>query len=337
MNQQASSTTLMSSSSSPATTSQLTSLTGRLFFDYNGNGIQDGDEPSVQNARLQMRDLASAQVIAEALTDSSGDYKVDIPAGDYKLYINPDMGNSGDLEFRYMCTSVEEYRPITDGYELNVSGPQSFDIGLMEGFLTLPFLKGIPIYVDPEMGDYFFHGPAEPNALWWNGDRLPGPRFHTPAYANPATDFYMPEKTQVKAAAPGRVNSINIQPGTPWWISLTHADGYGTSYIHPEKMTVPVGSFVNRGDTIALSGNTGAGEDNYHTAFQIWRHMSDGDYCIDPYSPVAGVPKGAWIAPLHPGNKALFDGNWQWYPSNEEWISQGYWTKLNDPQYPPSS
>lgn len=73
-----------------------------------------------------MRDLASAQVIAEALTDSSGDYKVDIPAGDYKLYINPDMSSSGGPKFGYMCTSLEEYRPIFMGYELNVSGSLLF-------------------------------------------------------------------------------------------------------------------------------------------------------------------------------------------------------------------
>jgi hypothetical protein len=296
-------------------TTRLASLHGRLFFDYDGNGVQEGEEPAVAGALVQLKDGAGS-VIAETFTDSSGDYKLeDVKAGTYTLDLE------ADKKFRYMCTSRDEFKAVSDPYAVSLQGSTIFNIGLMEGFLTLPMPEGIPIDVDGS--DYFDHDPG-PDALWWDGTRRPAPRPHVPEYAHPETDFYMPQGTEVKAAAPGIVNGINTQPGTPWWISINHSYGYGTSYIHTERLLVHAGSVVKRGDTIGLSGNTGAGNDNYHTAFQLWRYMPDGNYyCIDPYSPVAGVTKGAWIA-----------GIWKWYPSNDEWISQGYWTESNDPQYP---
>ena len=63
-------TSVSSTSSSPA---QLASLEGRLFFDYNGNGIQDPEEPAVPNAKLSL----VGPVKFEALTDSAGDYKIE--------------------------------------------------------------------------------------------------------------------------------------------------------------------------------------------------------------------------------------------------------------------
>jgi hypothetical protein len=315
-----SATSLTSASTLVSSAKQLATLRGKLFFDYNGNGKQDDNEPSIVDAKVQLKN-DFGNVVADATADSSGAFKIeDLPIGDYTLF------PVADPKFRYMCRSVEEFTSVTHGYFMSLpEGLPLLNIGLMEGFLTLAFPKGIPIYVDSIQGDYFFHGNAPPK-LWWNGTKPPGPSNHSPKNANPATDFYMPEGTEVKAAVAGTINGIKTESNGVQWISLTHPNGFGTTYLHIKKATVPVGAQVNRGDTIALSGHTGAGEDNYHTAFQLWRHMPDGNYyCIDPYSPVVGVPKGAWIA-----------GTWQWYPSDEEWISQGYWTKLNDPQYPPT-
>ena len=47
---------------------------GKLFFDYNANGIQNAGEPAVAGASVQLKDNAGS-VIAGTLTDSSGDYK----------------------------------------------------------------------------------------------------------------------------------------------------------------------------------------------------------------------------------------------------------------------
>jgi len=322
------STTSFSSTSSVTTTETSTSgelppldlgandLGGYVFHDYSGNGALDEDEPFVNDVEI----VAQGYNAAFKVEPQNGTYVFkNLPGDRYRLYpVHPQN------KFRYMCRSNAELVETKQGYTVDFRGRQRLDMALMEGFLTLPFPKGTPIYVDPVNGDFFDHDPG-PDALWWNGQRLPAPRPHTPEYAHPEIDFFMPEGTEVKAAVSGRVNGIRTESDGVKWISLSHLEGYGTTYLHIGETRVPVGAYANRGDTIALSSNTGThSSDDFHTAFQIWRHMSDGyDYCIDPYSPVAGVPKGAWIA-----------GIWKWSPSDEEWISEGYWTKFNDPQYP---
>ena len=80
---------LSSTSAPPATSSsstQLASLQGKLFFDYNGNGKQDGDEPSIGDAKVQLKN-ALGNLVAEAATDTSGVFKIeDVPVSNYKLF-----------------------------------------------------------------------------------------------------------------------------------------------------------------------------------------------------------------------------------------------------------
>ena len=316
-----SSTSSTSLTSSPtlasSTKTQLASLSGRLFFDYNGNGKQEDNEPSVKGAKVQLRN-SLGDVVAEAGTDSSGVFKIeDVPVGTYKLF------PVADSNFRYMCRSVTEFAAVADGYAISLSeGIMELNIGLMEGFVTLPFSKSIPMSV----ADYFDHDPSI-NRMWWNGTRLPGSGGHSPPWTHPEIDFLMPKGTEVRAGLSGRIEGINTNPGEVYWISLFNDKfAYGTTYLHIDKPMVPIGATIERGEIIALSGDTGS-LGIPHLAFQLWRHNPDGkDYCIDPYSPVVGVPKGAWIA-----------GTWDWYPSDEDWVSQGYWTRSNDPQYPDSS
>jgi len=314
------STTTVSSTSSSESV-QLASLQGRLFFDYNGNGKQEDNEPSVSGAKVQLKNYLG-NLVAEAATDSSGVFKIeDVPVGNYMVFA------LADSKFHYMCRSAGEVTSVGDGYTMSLTeGLTQLNVGLMEGFLTLPFPKGIPINIE----DYFFHGNAPPR-IWWDGTKLPGTGGHNPPWAHPEEDFLMPIGTELRAAMPGKIQGINYNPTGPvdnsdvYWISLFNDKyQYGTTCLHIKEPLLPIGSVVNRGDSIALSGDTGTGSPGIpHTAFQIWKHLPDGNnYCVDPYSPVAGVPKGAWIA-----------GTWQWYPSDEEWVSQGYWTKDNDPQY----
>jgi len=296
---------------SPTPTVELTSLHGRLFFDYNGNGLQDSEEPTITNARILLKDN-TGEVIAETVTDSAGDYKLeDFPTGSYGLYVE------ADEKFRHMCQSTEESRVVEEGYDVLLNEPKKMDIGLMEGFLTLPFSSSVPV----EVADYFDHDPGI-DGMWWNGRRLSGSRGHHPPWTHPGIDFLIARGTEVKAAVSGKTVGINTVPGQVYWISLLNENGYGTSYLHIDKPLVSTGMRVKRGQPIALSGETGS-PGSPHLEFQLWRHMPDDKYyCIDPYSPVAGVPRGAWIA-----------GSWEWYPSDEEWVSQGYWTKFNEPQY----
>jgi hypothetical protein len=130
------SSSLRSSLSSSTEAIQLASLQGSMFFDYNGNGKQDGEEPAVVGALVQLKDDAG-KVVADGLTDSSGDYKLeDIKAGFYSLHVGVD--HLSDKRLSYMCTSTNEFRAVTDDYRLSIREDTLMDVGLMEGFLTLP-------------------------------------------------------------------------------------------------------------------------------------------------------------------------------------------------------
>jgi len=87
-----------------------------------------------------------------------------------------------------------------------------------------------------------------------------GPRLH-PIYRVPAfhagIDIAIPEGTRVHAAAAGRVATAGWEGGFGFLVVLEHEDGYSTYYAHLSQPLVVVGQFVEMGQTIALSGNTG--------------------------------------------------------------------------------
>jgi murein DD-endopeptidase MepM/ murein hydrolase activator NlpD len=61
-------------------------------------------------------------------------------------------------------------------------------------------------------------------------------------------------------------------------IDIDHKNGFVSRYGHLSKRKVRVGDIVKKGDTIALSGNTGR-TTGPHLHFQIWYN----GILIDPY------------------------------------------------------
>jgi len=262
--------TSMISKLTESSSTQLYSLQGRLFFDYNGNGKQETDEPAVQNAAVRAEDANGR--ISEALTDSSGDYTIEVPAGSYTIYIQPDNTNPNRPKFGYMCRSPSEFRSIQDSYGIIISGSGTFDVGLMEGFLTSPFsendsYKYISDYVNL---DQF------PNLRDWTGGAK--------TYDNhKGTDFIANTGTKIVAAAPGQVFAAwDGWPNNPHWpgkaangendywengnfVVLSHGYNLWSAYHHLDSITLPgvpwdsysSGAFVKRGDLIGYSGYSG--------------------------------------------------------------------------------
>ncbi len=157
-----------SSNATYSTSPQTYTQEGRLFFDRGtsqygtaGNGIQDDtdSEPPVQNAQVIITDaIVVTKVVATATTDSSGDFKVDLPKGNYSVYPVTD-------EFPYMCQSVNEVRRIMHGYYIAVGeNNPKMSIGLLQGFLSYP-KKGI----DLDHGGYYDRDPRKGSTLAWNG------------------------------------------------------------------------------------------------------------------------------------------------------------------------
>lgn len=109
-----------------------------------------------------------------------------------------------------------------------------------------------------------------------------GLRIH-PIYRVPAfhagIDIAVPEGTRVCAAAPGRVVTAGWEGGFGYLVVLDHGDGYTTYYGHLSRVLVQVGQFVEIGEVIALSGNTGLST-GPHLHFEVRR---DG-VAVDPLS-----------------------------------------------------
>jgi murein DD-endopeptidase MepM/ murein hydrolase activator NlpD len=309
----------MNTSSSSA---HLASLQGKLFFDYNGNGKQDGDEPALGGAKVQLEN-SLGNVVAEADTDSSGDFKIEaVPVGDYKLL--PVAGP----KFRYISMSAAEFSPVTDGYALSLlEGSGKADVGLMEGFVTFPFSSSKDVRFFVDLGDVT--NPNDPTIRDWSG----GTRTYK---GHQGTDYPASEGTPVLAAAPGIIigaednwdtNSDIHNIGNR--VVIDHLNGFKTAYNHLNSIKVQYQKFnlnwtdksalqkVTRGQVIATVGHTGTesgGLDHLH--FEAWpptyRYFGNGHgWVTDHYRDLFYGKHGS----------ALF--------SNPESL----WTKDNDPQY----
>ena len=103
------------------------------------------------------------------------------------------------------------------------------------------------------------------------------PVFGTRQHHN-GIDIDVPVGTIVRAAAPGTVHQIYEDPeGYGTAVVLEHADGYLTLYGHLSSVLVTVGQYVEVGQPIAESGNSGVST-GPHLHFEV-RH---GEFPIDP-------------------------------------------------------
>jgi murein DD-endopeptidase MepM/ murein hydrolase activator NlpD len=71
------------------------------------------------------------------------------------------------------------------------------------------------------------------------------------------TDVGVPVGTTVRASRAGQVITAGWVGGYGNCVMIDHGDGVWTVYGHLSEITTSVGSYVNQGDQIALSGNTG--------------------------------------------------------------------------------
>lgn len=107
-----------------------------------------------------------------------------------------------------------------------------------------------------------------------------GPRLH-PIYRVPSfhagIDIVLPEGTPVYAAASGRVARAEWHEGYGLLVVIAHKDGFATYYAHLSRVLVTPGQFVEAGQVVALSGNTGLST-GPHLHFEIRRDET----AVDP-------------------------------------------------------
>lgn len=80
---------------------------------------------------------------------------------------------------------------------------------------------------------------------------------HHEARPHEGIDVSAPKGTPILAPARGRVVDVSQRSGYGKMVTLDHGYGVVTRYAHCDKILVRVGEWVNRGERIALVGNTG--------------------------------------------------------------------------------
>jgi len=71
------------------------------------------------------------------------------------------------------------------------------------------------------------------------------------------TDFATPTGTRVLTTGDGVVSRVGNHPFAGRYVEIQHGGQYKTRYLHLHRVLVRRGESVNRGQAIALSGNTG--------------------------------------------------------------------------------
>jgi len=100
----------------------------------------------------------------------------------------------------------------------------------------------------PFAGNYRLSSPFNPRRL--------NPVTHRIAPHN-GTDFAMPSGTPIFSAGDGIVTRVLNHPFAGKYIEIQHGSHYQTRYLHLSKILVKKGQHVERGQKVALSGNTG--------------------------------------------------------------------------------
>ncbi len=287
---------LMSSYTSASTpTARTTDLQIELFHDYHGDGQQQSDEPSISDLILDIQGIGN-DYMTTFQSESDGKYWArNIPIGNqYRVVPKTDR-------FRYVALSNAEFTSIMDYYYLVTSDEPTLRLGMMEGFLTLPFRSGTKI----DHAIYMDLDPSDKFRDWRGSDGSDYRSFSCRETFNAhlGTDFFVPEGQPVVAAAPGTVTLAQYEKGKDLDpnIVIYHNKTFETIYVHMSDVSVRPTQKIERGKQIGLTGKANMPLcEPPHLHFQL----NFPPYNTDPYRDL----------------------------SNPRSVS--YWTKDNAPQYP---
>lgn len=100
---------------------------------------------------------------------------------------------------------------------------------------------------------------------------------YTGKSAHPGLDIAVPPNTPVVATARGTVKQTGFDPVYGYFVVLDHGDDLETMYAHNELLLVERDSPVERGETIAYSGNSGKS-----TAPHLHYEVREAGWPVDP-------------------------------------------------------
>jgi hypothetical protein len=277
-------------------------LSGTIFFDYNGSGEQDltyavdSDEsvmePGIPDVPVCLDADPRKEIPGNALctvSDKDGNYVIEnIKEGTHKFYVKSPTDDPATA-FRYMNIShgwvdipayemggvqvPAQYLPDTEIYyidksiTLEIGSDLKQNLGLMQGFLTSPFLCNQEYII----GSKYDHDPTFGSYLTYEGYQNP---YDVPidkecnSDNHEGLDLIVPDGVPVVAMASGIVNfsgAIETWHGTVLHITVEHfGKDFATGTGHHSVLLVDVGESVLRGQIIALSGHSGTKGPHVH-------------------------------------------------------------------------
>lgn len=107
-----------------------------------------------------------------------------------------------------------------------------------------------------------------------------GLRYHPVIHSfmrHEGTDFRAANNSEVMSIADGEVVEASYGPVTGFYITIRHADGWSSRYLHLNQLRVFKNQHVKKGNVIGLSGNTGR-TNGPHLHLEI----SHNDRLLDP-------------------------------------------------------
>ena len=274
----------------------------QLFADWHGDGGKQNDENPVKNAALELTGQGIRKTVK---ADEDGRYRLNGVVQGRKYRLDFTEVSLDGHPLRFLSLPSGAFQPISDGYEFmaDLSKPK-LSLGLVHGFLTLPFPKGTMQKYEPSFVDIDLNSGSW---ITWQGNKQ--------TYdGHSGTDFIIREGTKILAAAPGRVTAIGDDPNGGMWITIDHlVQGYSTFYSHLKEIAVGVGTSVARGQYIGLSG------------FSIWCRKPTGAYfkCHADHLHFETDRGGRYVDPYR--SRVAGKGS-----------TETLWTKDNAPQYPAS-
>jgi murein DD-endopeptidase MepM/ murein hydrolase activator NlpD len=185
-----------------------------------------------------------AMMLADVLAFDIDFYRDPQPGDDFCLLVEKKFYDNGQAPTyrRIVAARYNNAGRIADAYYFTPdSGKGAFYGGKGEA-LKAAFLRS-PLDFDARISSHF------------NMSRL-HPVLHT-VRAHYGTDYAAPAGTKVRAVADGRVVGAGYSGGSGNMVTIRHADGYQTQYLHLSKILVHVGQNVEQGAYIGLVGATG--------------------------------------------------------------------------------
>lgn len=257
----------------PTDTPLLLNLSFQAFHDFNGNGILDEGEPTLEG-------ITNRTPARECTTGADGKCEIDpIPAKSYKISVADNRDVSPEQKMRYILPSASEVIPISQGFspikgndELRKSHLDVL-VPLAQGYVTWPLKCG------------------EKWTIFAEFDLIPGPGLRTwdsrgydYSQDHYGTDIAARKGTEIIAGAPGRVTVGNNGRGALFIdIRITGTDlVLSAGHVEP-NILVKDGEKVLRGQPIGAVGNTGTS--SYHIHYGVNHGETWFDLYRDPTNP----------------------------------------------------